>query len=302
MKWKFAKYVPDTFSPMLCESATVQDVEAGLFSPLEWVAEQKIDGVRAVVCGGRIYDRRGKEITEKFPELKGFADEVRDVTSAGIVLDGEIVAVTGEFDDTASRIHLKDKLFIRIASEVNPCKFVVFDCLNYKDDVPNRRKYTMRKGEQAGVMILSRNVTYDRWEHNDRWENTVESIENGEPKDMLELAMKEGWEGIVLKRKDSNYECRRSQNWRKVKLFKEVEHTFTKFEEHPKGITIEDGDGRRVVVNGRQADEVKKELQEKGTVRAEIQFLPQKESTAWRFPSFRGIVKEANNGSKEANK
>jgi hypothetical protein len=78
-----------------------------------------------------------------------------------------------------------------------------------------------------------------------------------------------------------------------VKLFIEVEHTFTKFEENSHGVTIEDDDGRRVVVNGRKAVDVKEAFAKHGTVKAEIQFLPQSKSTAWRFPSFRGIVKEA---------
>ena len=58
-----------SFKPMLCESATVRDVEEGLFSPLEWTAERKVDGVRAYLIQGKLYGRNGKDITNKFPEL-----------------------------------------------------------------------------------------------------------------------------------------------------------------------------------------------------------------------------------------
>ena len=75
-----------------------------------------------------------------------------------------------------------------------------------------------------------------------------------------------------------------------MKNFKETTAVFTKCEDHPRGITIETADGRRVVVNGAQAASVKQLIEQNGSVTAEIQHLPQKDSNAWRFPSFRGVI------------
>lgn len=71
-----------------------------------------------------------------------------------------------------------------------------------------------------------------------------------------------------------------------MKVWKEVVVEFTKYEENPRGITIETADGRRVVVNGAQAAELIKRFKKDGRIQAEIQYLPQKDSDSWRFPSF----------------
>jgi uncharacterized protein YkuJ len=48
-----------------------------------------------------------------------------------------------------------------------------------------------------------------------------------------------------------------------------------------------------VNVNGAQAEEVTRIFKEKGKVVGEVQYLPQSDSDAWRFPSWRGL-KEVN--------
>ena len=106
------------------------------------------------------------------------------------------------------------------------------------------------------------------------------------------LVEENGWEGLVIKRVSSPYqEGVRSPDWRKIKAWKEEIVEFTKYEIQPRGITIEDYAGRRVVVNGAQAEELIAEFKKNGKIKAEIQYLPQK-SNIWRFPSFRRMVEE----------
>ena len=79
---------------------------------------------------------------------------------------------------------------------------------------------------------------------------------------------------------------RRSKDWLKVKNFEEVTAVFVKYEETTHGIVMTTADGRRVNINGSPAVAVKQEFDKNGKVTAEIQHLPQKDSEAWRFPSF----------------
>ena len=97
-------------------------------------------------------------------------------------------------------------------------------------------------------------------------------------------------EGIVVKKMGSLYEEGvRSKSWIKVKAWKEVVAEFVKLDEHPRGVRLETADGRAVNVNGGDAEEVRRIFREKGSVVCEVQYLPQQDSEAWRFPSFRGV-------------
>lgn len=281
------------FTPMLCKSATVEQVENGEFNSEsekeglvdeEWFAEEKFDGVRAYVVRKKLYNRRGKDITHLFPELQLFVSKV----PKSVLLDGEIIAKSKVFEDMSGRMHMKDKLFINLSAKNNPCTFVIFDCSKvYGRSVDLTQFYTYSKTSFAAQFLQDVLGEATRWGD----ELNVVFAERYSPQEGLEKAKEEGWEGIVLKKSFSKYVCGRSDDWRKVKLFEEVQHSFSSYESHPKGITIESDDGRRVVVNGSQAKEVKKEIDDNGVVVAEIQHLPQRNSNAWRFPSFRGIVK-----------
>lgn len=272
--------VLEKFNPMLCEEAKLEQVEQGLFDDDVWIAQKKHDGIRAYVCMGKMYSRRGDDITAKFPEFAEFIKSTtRKTAEFGMVFDGEIVADTGEFNDVAGRIHLRDKLFIKIASISNPCTFKVFDAIrgDASTEVWTTRDATMR------IRFALKEC------------DNVEPIDSPSlPSDLLKKAKAEGWEGIVLKKKKSLYYTGRSMDWRKVKLFKEAQHSFTSYVDHPKGVLLQDGE-RKVNVNGKEAEVVRNLINNKGKVVVEVQFLPQNNNDKWRFPSFRGIVKEVVN-------
>jgi ATP-dependent DNA ligase len=224
--------------------------------------------VRAIVSDGKLVDRRGKDIGWKFPEFKPLPK--------GVTLDGEIVASTGIFEDISGRVHLKDKFTIGLVSKRNPAKFMVFDMVDFDDELSERRKqledwYRNNNRIYNWISLVSQ---YPFSDFNRLWTDVIDNRK----------------EGLVMKFLHSNYEERRSSYWRKLKAFIEIVVDFKKWEEHPKGITIETDDGRRVVVNGWQADEVRKQIQKNGSALCEIQYLPQKNSNAWRFPSFRNLL------------
>ena len=248
--------------PMLCHSITPEEFLK--LNPDEWVLETKFDGIRAYTDGGKLYNRQGKDITHLFPEI--------DVSGYAQCFDGEIVAQTGVFSDMSGRVHMKDPLDIEDASILEPVSFIIYDVPNHPGTLEERREYLeLRRNSLPGDLAL---------QHEGAWF-----------KILWERVLLNGIEGLVAKRKTSTYqEGKRSRDWLKIKAFKEVIHEFTKYERTPRGITIEDNEGHRVVVNGAQAEAVARKLDREGRIYANIQYLPQ-QSGVWRFPSFRGLAR-----------
>ena len=260
--------------PMLCSAGTVRDIERceaeRARKGVGWWAEQKFDGVRATIQNGRIYDRRGKDITVRFPEFK-------DVEKIMGFMDGEIVSKSGDFSEVAGRMHLRDKAKRRLLARLSPCQFVYWWYgLPVWDD--SRSQYGAAMWDWAKALSAK-----PSW---------LSRAEAGQPLEMWLKAEREGWEGIILKCRVTYQSGVRSPGWIKVKRFVEVTHRFSKIEHTPTGVVLEDEVGHRVAVNGSEAKSCKSDMEKKGYVDAQVQYLPQKESGAWRFPSFRGRVEE----------
>jgi ATP-dependent DNA ligase len=257
--------------PMLCEAVEIERVWS-LITNGDYIFEEKYDGVRAYIEDGKLFDRRGVDITQRFPEFVGI--EKLDG------LDGEIVIRGKLFGEVAGRMHLREKFQIKMLSKHNPATFVAFDCFK-----PNADKLIARKEKLQGIVAAAR----CEWlEASPYWDATADEIQT-----MWVQIVEEQREGIVIKHKGGHYLFGdRSSLWMKCKAWKEAIATFTKLDVHPKGVRLETADGRSVNVNGAQAQEVKKLFEKNGKVTCEVQFLPQKDSDAWRFPSFMGIHTE----------
>jgi ATP-dependent DNA ligase len=253
---------------MLCEQCTEEQART-LCQTKQFIIEQKVDGVRGVIKNGKLYDRRGADITARFPEFT-------NIEKLEGMYDGELITATNEFGDIAGRMHLRDKFLLSLSVKQNPARFVLFDILQSEKDGATlaERKDCIRLRMEQGALPSWMMVLPWSEEFDEMWSKVQQN----------------GWEGVVIKHKDAYYELRRSPNWRKVKAFQETEAVFTKYEVHPRGITIETPDGRRVVVNGAQAAEVKRKIDAGGAV-CEIQFMKSalQGSDAWRFPSFRRV-------------
>jgi len=253
-------------SVMLCEASTLGDVR----QLTDVIVERKYDGIRAYIYDGKLYDRRNADITRKFPEFIGL-----DKLSHGIMYDGEVL-VGESFANTAARVHLKDAFKVRLAMTTAPATFWCFDAVvDTEEDMPLME----RKGLVHDVV---ENVVCSSWF---REVPALMSV------DAAWVLVQEGaWEGIVVKDADSGYVGKRSAAWRKIKMFTETIAEFVKYELHPKGVRIETADGRAVNINGHAAQEVILRMRRGEKVRCYVQYLPQAESDAWRFPSFRGCV------------
>lgn len=178
------------------------------FDSPDWIFEPKIDGTRclALISSGaaRLFNRRGLDITYRYPELEGALAGSCD----SCILDGEItVFAEGKpsFHSLAQRDHQMEKMRIDYLSQALPASYVVFDMLYASGksllDLPLReRKQILPQElqERGNVSIIdsfpARGVDY------------------------FSAALKMGIEGVMAKRLDSPYQPgKRSPDWIKIK-------------------------------------------------------------------------------------
>jgi bifunctional non-homologous end joining protein LigD len=188
--------------------------------------EPKYDGIRAIVevdagaraDGVRIYSRNGNDKTLQFPEVaRALADYGRRL-KAGVVLDGEIVALdaAGEpagFQRLQGRIHLSAEADALRASRLAPVALVAFDIL--------------RDGAEdlTSLPLTSRRARLERVFGNTG--SPLLRLSEFVPADgraLFSRAAASGWEGLVVKHLQSRYKAgQRTPDWRKLKITREQE-------------------------------------------------------------------------------
>lgn len=179
-----------------------------------WQAEWKWDGIRSQIIKRNsevyIWSRGEDLITERFPELKFAALNFPD----GTVIDGEIMAWQNNhplpFAELQKRIGRKN-LTKKILEEV-PIKLVGYDIIEYNSEdirdktLAERRKILVQavKNLNDEIFIVSPVVEYSSWD---------------ELRTEREKSRNLFVEGIMLKRKDSQYKTgRKKGDWWKWKI------------------------------------------------------------------------------------
>jgi len=176
------------------------------FNSEDWIFEVKWDGIRAISyvdAGLSIRSRNDKELKYNFPEL----EELKRLTE-NAVIDGEIIVIKAgkaDFQALAERSKTASTENIKYLSQKSPANYVVFDMLE-KDGKPlvqlplaERKKLLKEYVREGSYVVLSAFVETD-----------------GEA--YYKAALAKGMEGIMAKKKDSQYEPgARSANWLKIK-------------------------------------------------------------------------------------
>lgn len=184
-------------SPMLCGLKKPEDL-----SRPDYTWERKIDGERATIeitpNKRFIYSRAGREKNRMYPDL------VIDVKSP-CILDGEIAAATGKFNDIQHRANRENG--IAEAAKMYPVIFHAFDIISVKGQLVTSLRLDQRK--QLLNAIITPNPTVE--------------IEMGytDGTALFAMASQQGWEGVVGKRMSSPYLFgARGEDWIKVKVLK----------------------------------------------------------------------------------
>jgi bifunctional non-homologous end joining protein LigD len=177
----------------------------------QWGYEMKWDGMRvlAVVEGGRVRltSRRGNDVTERFPELRGLGEAMG---AREAVLDGEVVALDDDgrpsFERLQPRMHVASAAKARQVAGPNPVALMLFDVLWLAGHLVIERSYRERRQLLEGLELAGSN-----------WQTPPTTYGGGHR--VLHTARELGLEGVVAKRVDSRYRPgERSNEWRKVKV------------------------------------------------------------------------------------
>lgn len=110
---------------------------------------------------------------------------------------------------------------------------------------------------------------------------------------MLEQAKEKGWEGIVIKDLNGIYESKRSNLWLKLKLKIERVVNFNIYEVNNKGLRLSDEKDNAVQMS--QLDLVKiikKEIDENGFIKCEVECMEIFDSGKMRQPVFKRIFED----------
>jgi DNA ligase D-like protein (predicted ligase)/DNA ligase D-like protein (predicted 3'-phosphoesterase) len=187
------------YKPMLAQRAEKP------FNSEDWIFEVKWDGIRAISYvddGLSIRSRNDRELRYNFPEL----EELKNLTENSVV-DGEIVVMKGGKPDfqALSERNKTSSIESTYISQSSPATYIVFDVLekdgNSLTNLPliERKKLLKDCLREGSHVVLSAYVETE-----------------GEA--YYKAALAKGMEGIMAKKKDSQYEPgARSSNWLKIK-------------------------------------------------------------------------------------
>jgi bifunctional non-homologous end joining protein LigD len=191
------------YKPMLAQDAPKP------FSDKDWIYEIKWDGFRAIAYVEAPYSlksRNEKELKNNFPEIEELTRLCKNV-----VLDGEIVVMLGgkpDFQTLLKRGQAVSAGEISRQTQRAPAIYVVFDILekdgNSLTNLPLiERKAVLKDSLQEGSNVILSDFIEEKGEA------------------YFQLALEKGLEGVMAKRKDSQYEeGLRTGSWLKIKKLK----------------------------------------------------------------------------------
>lgn len=179
------------------------------FDDQDWLYETKWDGYRAIaeIEKGKVslYSRNNLKFNQKYPEIVTSLQKINH----DAILDGEIVALD---EKGIPSFQLLQDYRLKQVSLV----YIVFDLLylNGKDlrNVP----LIDRKSILKDLLPKDRHLMFS--DHIDK-----------EGKKLFDLAKRKGYEGIIAKKKDSQYLSIRSEHWQKIKNIQNQEAVIAGF-------------------------------------------------------------------------
>jgi DNA ligase-1 len=196
-------------SPMLLEKSNEP------FNDPAYLFEPKIDGHRLIMTykngETRLFTRHKNECTRQYPELWNPA-----VLGDDFILDGEVCSIdpnTGQidFERVTERFQLSKKARINGAAKKNqPVHYIVFDVLRHNGrDV---RRLPLIKRKSILEFIIKPNPFI-----------SVIPLTENNGTDLYSSICEKRMEGIVGKRKASQYVSRRSNDWLKIVRYEYAE-------------------------------------------------------------------------------
>jgi bifunctional non-homologous end joining protein LigD len=151
------------------------------FTGPEWTFERKLDGIRVIAYKRgrdvRLFSRNRLPLNDSYPAV---VEAIAALPVREVILDGEASWAWGRLG--RGDYHVFDILWL------------------------DGRDVTSATLEERRALLRGLSLTLPL--------EQVKELKDGEP---WERACREGWEGVIAKRRDSPYEHRRSKHWLKMK-------------------------------------------------------------------------------------
>lgn len=174
------------------------------FNSQDWIYELKLDGVRCLAylnsSSTDLRNKLGQSLLPRFPELSNLHLQ----SSEKCILDGELIVIKNGVPDF---FELQRRLIQSPYSQqsrnapFHPASFVAYDILYYKDHLVTDLPLMERKQLLEQLLYETVDLAISRY-----------TEECGT--ELFQLALKEKLEGVIAKRKDSNYSINESTtNW-----------------------------------------------------------------------------------------
>ena len=205
-------------NPFSTCSATLATLSKQIPKGRGWGFEIKYDGYRILsfVENGkaRLLTRNNNDYTKRLPQI---AHALEQLSAKTVVLDGEVVAFdeNGRSDFGLLQEHMKND---------GDIYYVIFDILALRGEDLRQENFQSRRkkleiilGKAPRTLVLS-------------------SLVEGNGKKCFDLAKKNGLEGIIAKKLDSNYCGKRTEDWLKIKCYARQEFViggYTTSEKNP---------------------------------------------------------------------
>ncbi len=198
--------MPDWIEPMLATLTSKR------FSDENWIYERKLDGERCLAFKKKdevkLLSRNRKDISDTYPEI---VEALKKQRTENFIVDGEIVAFQGE--NTSFTI-LQERIGIKNREEALKSKikvyYYIFDLIYIENYLIDKLPLILRK------KLLKKYLDYqDPLRYTEHiWKEGVKYYQE---------ACRKGWEGVIAKRMDSEYQHKRSTDWLKFKCVNQQE-------------------------------------------------------------------------------
>lgn len=225
-------YIIPVFSCQLAQDGA-DEKHAKKLDSGKWLLDRKLDGVRLLTILDketgevRQHTRNGK-INENFTEITQALKSLIPMLPCSVVLDGEVVSTS--FQELMTQVNRRSE------KDTGSAKLALFDIIPLADFMAGscsmsqtKRHANLSQLQTSGalretcgdlVYVLPKiPVDLDTQEGRDHFAQFN--------REMVE----QGFEGIMCKRPDAPYTCKRRDDWLKVKPFLEVSLTITGVEE-----------------------------------------------------------------------